>query len=212
MAHVGMCQVRCVAVVQCGLRWLLGSLDSWPQGALCSLHDEVVVVCCDDVGVVLGVSPMPEPVRSSLQGPWCLTGDLCWVARSLDLFRKVHCAQVMLSAMVLSLGLIGSTVICDGCPGPWILVRKVLCARVASATVLSLRWCGLCDGVVSAMAWSLRWCCLCDDVVSAMVWSLRWCCLRCLRIHDVAQAVVVTEVLWSGSCCPRVTPASAGPL
>eukprot|EP00891_Asterochloris_glomerata_P008415 jgi/Astpho2/8415/Aster-01467 len=23
------------------------------------------------------------------RGPWCLTGDLCWVARSLDLFRKV---------------------------------------------------------------------------------------------------------------------------
>eukprot|EP00891_Asterochloris_glomerata_P009873 jgi/Astpho2/9873/Aster-08333 len=35
--------------------------------------------------------------------------------------------------MVLSLGLIGSTVICDGCPGPWILVRKALCARVISA-------------------------------------------------------------------------------
>ena len=104
MAHVGMCQVHCVAVVQCGLRWLLGSLDSWPQGALCSLHDEVVVFRCEDDGVVLGVSPMPEPVRSSLQGPWCLTGDLCWVARSLDLVRKVRCAQVMLSAMVLSLG------------------------------------------------------------------------------------------------------------
>ena len=55
---------------------------------------------CDDVGVVLGVSPMPEPVRCSLQGPWCLTGDLCWVAR----FRKVPCAQVMHFAMVLSLG------------------------------------------------------------------------------------------------------------
>ena len=96
---------KCVALLwsQCDLRWLLGSLDTWPQGALCSLHDEVVVFRCDDVGVVLGVSPMPEPVRSSLQGPWCLTGDLCWVASSLDLFRKVRCAQVMLSAMVLSL-------------------------------------------------------------------------------------------------------------
>ena len=50
------------------------------------------------VGVVLGVSPMPEPVRSRLHGPWCRVG--------------VHC------------------VICVGCPGPWILVRKVLCAQV----------------------------------------------------------------------------------
>ena len=96
------------------------------------------------------------------------------MASSLDLFRKVRCAQVMLSAMVLSLGLIGSTVICDGCPGPWSLVRKVLCARVVSAMVWSLRWCGLCDGVVSAMAWSLRWCGLCDGVVSGVLGSMMW--------------------------------------
>ena len=47
------------------------------------LRDKVVLLAVDD-GVVLGASPMPELVRSSLQGPWCLTGDLCWVSRSLD--------------------------------------------------------------------------------------------------------------------------------
>ncbi len=65
---------KCVALLwsQCDLRWLLGSLDSWPQGALRLLHDEVVVFRCDDVGVVLGVSPMPEPVCSagSLVSHW----------------------------------------------------------------------------------------------------------------------------------------------
>ena len=49
--------------------------------------------------------------QCALQGPWCLTGDLCWVARSLDFSRKVRCAQVMVSAMVLSLRWHG---LCDG--------------------------------------------------------------------------------------------------
>eukprot|EP00891_Asterochloris_glomerata_P002664 jgi/Astpho2/2664/Aster-07011 len=85
--------------------------------------------------------------RSASKGPWRLTGDVCWVARSLYLVRMVRCAQVMLSAMVLSLG--SHWVHC-----PWILVRKVRCAQVVSAMVLSLRWCCLCDGVVSAMVLS----------------------------------------------------------
>ena len=40
--------------------------------------------------------------------------------------------------MVLGV-LLGSTVICVGCPGPWILVHKVRCAQVMlSAMMLSL--------------------------------------------------------------------------
>ena len=61
--------VRCVWVAQ-----VLGSF-SRPQGALGSLHDKVVLLW-GDADVVL-VSPMPEPVCSSLQGPWCLAGVLC---------------------------------------------------------------------------------------------------------------------------------------
>ena len=38
-------------------------------------------------------------------------------------------SQSALVCMVLGV-LLGSTVICDGCPGPWILVRKVRCAQV----------------------------------------------------------------------------------
>ena len=49
-------------------------------------------------------APMPEPVRSSLQGPWCLTGDLCWASRSLDLVRKVRCVPSMLCYVGVVLG------------------------------------------------------------------------------------------------------------
>ena len=85
------------------------------------------------------------------------------------MWRTLGCAKCV--------ALLWSNVVCVGCSGPYVLGRKVLCARVVSAMV-----------------------CPCDGVVSAMVLS------PVCRIHDVAQALVVTEVLWSGSCCPRVTP------
>ena len=47
-------------------------------------------------------------------------------------------SQCALVCMVLGV-LLGSTVICVGCPGPWILVHKVRCAQVMlSAMMLSL--------------------------------------------------------------------------
>ena len=39
-----------------------------------------------------------------------------------------------------------------------------------------------------------------------MVWPLQWCCLWCLRIHDVAQAGVVTEVLLVWKLLPKGHP------
>ena len=114
--------VCCGAVGPCGLCWLLRSLDCWPQGALCSLHEDVVGLSW---GSVLGV----QVLRSFPQGPRCPGDVLC-------------------DGVVLGVSL-GSTVICVGCPGPWILVRKMRCAQVMfSAMVLSL--------VLSAMVSSLE--------------------------------------------------------
>ena len=94
------------------------------------LHDKV------DVDVVLGVGLMPEPVRSSLHGP--VLHDKV----DVDMFSVLDpcLSQCALVCMVLGI-LLGSTVICDGCPGPWILVRMVRCAQVMlSAMVLSMMW------------------------------------------------------------------------
>ena len=56
--------------------------------------------------------------------------------------------DALCNGVVLGVSL-GSTVICVGCPGPWMLVRKVRCAQVMlSAMVLSL--------VFSAMVLSLE--------------------------------------------------------
>ena len=110
------------------------------------LRDKVVLHAVDD-GVVLGGSPMPEPVRSSLQGPWCFTGYLCWASRSLDLVRKVHCVPSMLCyvGVVCNRGALSEdlhVVPCDalsvkgleglkegslkGCPGGWWASRSFL--------------------------------------------------------------------------------------
>ena len=104
------------------------------------LRDKVVLHAVDD-GVVLGGSPMPEPVRSSLQGPWCLTGDLCWASRSLDLVREVRCVPLMLCYVGVVLGVSPMPEpVRSSLQGPWCLtgdlcwasrsldlVRKVRC-------------------------------------------------------------------------------------
>ena len=143
--------VRLVGVVQCGPYCLLKSLDSWSQGALCSttrltlmlssvLHPRLsqCALVCMVLGVPLVIHVGWQVLGTFPQGALRPVDALLTLILSLVFHPRL--SQCALVCMVLGVSL-GSTVVCDGCPGPWILVRKVHCAQeMLFARVSSMMW------------------------------------------------------------------------